>query len=204
MFVRAGWTEAAEVATPVTEGKTLDEIFAAVKATGEWSETTSVYGGQALKYKDTYAGNIVLEMYQAASGKVMTLTLYEQTIEGQGLTDYSAYKYAGRKVAKAVLDIAHPTQSDNAYMGMKSVLLQEAYEYGGSQYPSVLRWYDGRVFLCRTNGASHCMTISIRELNDEEAYNTYKSVIRSSSPLYYSSYAGGRDNDVAAFELDKW
>ena len=48
------------------------------------------------------------------------------------------------------------------------------------------------------------MTISIRELNDEEAYNTYKSVIRSSSPLYYSSYAGGRDNDVAAFELDKW
>lgn len=204
MFVRAGWTEAAEVATPVTEGKILDEIFAAVKATGEWSETTSVYGGQALKYKDTYAGNIVLEMYQAASGKVMTLTLYEQTIEGQGLTDYSAYKYAGRKVAKAVLDIAYPTQSDNAYMGMKSVLLQEAYEYGGSQYPSVLRWYDGRVFLCRTNGASHCMTISIRELNDEEAYNTYKSVIRSSSPLYYSSYAGGRDNDVAAFELDKW
>jgi len=204
MFVRAGWTEAAEVATPVTDGKTLDEIFAAVKATGEWSETTSVYGGQALKYKDTYAGNIVLEMYQAASGKVMTLTLYEQTIEGQGLTDYSAYKYAGRKVAKAVLDIAYPTQSDNAYMGMKSVLLQEAYEYGGSQYPSVLRWYDGRVFLCRTNGASHCMTISIRELNDEEAYNTYKSVIRSSSPLYYSSYAGGRDNDVAAFELDKW
>lgn len=204
MFVRAGWTEAAEVATPVTEGKILDEIFAAVKATGEWSETTSVYGGQALKYKDTYAGNIVLEMYQAASGKVMTLTLYEQTIEGQGLTDYSAYKYAGRKVAKAVLDIAYPTQSDNAYMGMKSVLLQEAYEYGGSQYPSVLRWYDGRVFLCRTNGSSHCMTISIRELNDEEAYNTYKSVIRSSSPLYYSSYAGGRDNDVAAFELDKW
>lgn len=204
MFVRAGWTEAAEVATPVTEGKTLDEIFAAVKATGEWSETTSVYGGQALKYKDTYAGNIVLEMYQAASGKVMTLTLYEQTIEGQGLTDYSAYKYAGRKVAKAVLDIAYPTQSDDAYMGMKSVLLQEAYEYGGSQYPSVLRWYDGRVFLCRTSGASHCLTISIRELNDEEAYNTYKSVIRSSSTLYYSSYAGGRDNDVAAFELDTW
>lgn len=204
MFVRAGWTKAAEVATPVTEGKTLDEIFAAVKATGEWSETTSVYGGQALKYKDTYAGNITLEMYQAATGKVMVLTLYEKTIEGQGLTDYSAYKYAGRKVAKVVLDIAYPTKANDAYMGMKSVLLQESYEYGGLQYPSVLRWYDGREFLCGTSGTSHCMTIYISELNDLETYNTDKAVIRSSSPLYYSSYAGGRDNDVAAFELDKW
>lgn len=204
MFVRAGWTEAAEVAAPVTEGKTLDEVFAAVKATGEWSETTSVYGGQALKYKDTYAGNITLEMYQAATGKVMVLTLYEKTIEGQGLTDYSAYKYAGRKVAKVVLDIAYPTKANDAYMGMKSVLLQESYEYGGLQYPSVLRWYDGREFLCGTSGTSHCMTIYISELNDLETYNTDKAVIRSSSPLYYSSYAGGRDNDVAAFELDKW
>jgi len=204
MFVRAGWTEASDVATSVTEGKTLDEVFAAVKATGEWSETTSAYGGQALKYKDTYAGNITLEMYQAATGKVMVLTLYEKTIEGQGLTDYSAYKYAGRKVAKSVLDIAYPTKANDAYMGMKSVLLQESYEYGGLQYPSVLRWYDGREFLCGTSGTSHCMTIYISELNDLETYNADKAVIRSSSTLYYSSYAGGRDNDVAAFELDKW
>lgn len=204
MFVQAGWTKASEVASPVTEGMTLDEIFAAVKGTGEWNEITSVYGGQALQYKDTYAGNIVLEMYQAATGKVMVLTLYEKTIEGKGLTDYSAYKYAGRRVAKSVLDIAYPTRSYDAYMGMKSVLLQETYEYGGFQYPSVLRWYDGREFLCGTSGGSHCLTIYISELNDEDAYNTDKAVIRSSSPLYYSSYAGGRDNDVEAFELDKW
>ena len=204
MFVQAGWTKASEVASPVTEGMTLDEIFAAVKGTGEWNEITSVYGGQALQYKDTYAGNIVLEMYQAATGKVMVLTLYEKTIEGKGLTDYSAYKYAGRRVAKSVLDIAYPTRSYDAYMGMKSVLLQETYEYGGFQYPSVLRWYDGREFLCGTSGGSHCLTIYISELIDEDAYNTDKAVIRSSSPLYYSSYAGGRDNDVEAFELDKW
>lgn len=37
-----------------------------------------------------------------------------------------------------------------------------------------------------------------------DIYNTSKSVIRSSSTLYYSSYAGGLDNDVEAFELDKW
>lgn len=182
MFVQAGWTKASEVASPVTEGMTLDEIFAAVKGTGEWNEITSVYGGQALQYKDTYAGNIVLEMYQAATGKVMVLTLYEKTIEGKGLTDYSAYKYAGRRVAKSVLDIAYPTRSYDAYMGMKSVLLQETYEYGGFQYPSVLRWYDGREFLCGTSGGSHCLTIYISELNDEDAYNTDKAVIRSSSP----------------------
>lgn len=89
-------------------------------------------------------------------------------------------------------------------MGMKSVLLQEAYEYGGSQYPSVLRWYDGRPYLCLTSGDSHCMSITIGELNDEAAYNTYKSAIRHSSTLIYGSYAGGPNHDVEAFELDKW
>ena len=137
-------------------------------------------------------------------GHIMEVTLYEKTLEGKGLVDYSAFKYAGRQVAKGILDKAFPTKSNDAYMGMKSVMLQETYEYGGSQYPSVLRRYDGRSYLCTTAGASHSMSIIIGELNDADIYNTYKSVIRSNSPLYYSSYAGGRDNDVEAFELDKW
>lgn len=56
-------------------------------------------------------------------------------------------------------------------------------EYGGSQYPSVLRWYDGRSYLCTAAGGSHAMVISIGELNDTDIYNTLKSEIRSSSPL---------------------
>lgn len=204
MFVRAGWTEAAEVATPVTEGMTVDEIYAALKATGDWNEVDNEIGGKRLVYKDRYTGRIEVEVKDVMVGRIMEVTLREETLEGQGLIDYSAYKYAGRQVAKGILEKAFPTKANDAYMGMKSVLLQESYEYGGSQYPSVIRWYDGRTYICETAGASHAMIITIGELNDENAYNTFKSELRSSSTLYYSSYAGGRDNDVAAFELDKW
>lgn len=204
MFVRAGWTEASEVATPVTEGMTVDEIYAALKATGDWNEVDNEIGGKRLVYKDRYTGRIEVEVKDVMVGRIMEVTLREETLEGQGLIDYSAYKYAGRQVAKGILEKAFPTKANDAYMGMKSVLLQETYEYGGSQYPSVIRWYDGRTYICETAGASHAMIITIGELNDENAYNTFKSELRSSSTLYYSSYAGGRDNDVAAFELDKW
>lgn len=204
MFVRAGWTEAAEVATPVTEGMTVDEIYAALKATGDWNEVDNEIGGKGLVYKDRYTGRIEVEVKDVMVGRIMEVTLREETLEGQGLIDYSAYKYAGRQVAKGILEKAFPTKANDAYMGMKSVLLQESYEYGGSQYPSVIRWYDGRTYICETAGASHAMIITIGELNDENAYNTFKSELRSSSTLYYSSYAGGRDNDVEAFELDKW
>lgn len=204
MFVRAGWTEAAEVATPVTEGMTVDEIYAALKATGDWNEVDNEIGGKRLVYKDRYTERIEVEVKDVMVGRIMEVTLREETLEGQGLIDYSAYKYAGRQVAKGILEKAFPTKANDAYMGMKSVLLQESYEYGGSQYPSVIRWYDGRTYICETAGASHAMIITIGELNDENAYNTFKSELRSSSTLYYSSYAGGRDNDVAAFELDKW
>lgn len=204
MFVRAGWTEAAEVAVPVTDGMNVDEIYAALKATGDWNEVDNEIGGKRLVYKDRYTGNIEVEVKDVMVGRIMEVTLREETLEGQGLIDYSAYKYAGRQVAKGILEKAFPTKANDAYMGMKSVLLQESYEYGGSQYPSVIRWYDGRTYICETAGASHAMIITIGELNDENAYNTFKSELRSSSTLYYSSYAGGRDNDVAAFELDKW
>lgn len=204
MFVQAGWTKASEVAATVTEGMSVDEIYAALKATGEWNEVDNEIGGKRLVYKDSYTGRIEVEVKDVMVGRIMEVTLREQTIEGKGLIDYSAFKYAGRQVAKGILNKAFPTKSNDAYMGMKSVLLQETYEYGGSQYPSVLRWYDGRSYLCTTAGGSHIMSITIGELNDADIYNTSKSVIRSSSPLYYSSYAGGRANDIEAFELDKW
>jgi len=174
---------------------TVDEIYAALKATGDWNEVDNEIGGKRLVYKDRYTGNIEVEVKDVRVGHVMQVTLYEKTLEGKGLVDYSAFKYAGRQVAKGILDKAFPSKSNDAYMGMKSVLLQETYEYGGSQYPSVLRWYDGRSYLCTTAGGSHSMSIIIGELNDADIYNTFKSVIRSSSTLTYGSYAGGPNHD---------
>ena len=204
MFVRAGWTEASEVASTVSEGKTLDEIFAAIKASGNWAEDTNEFGAKRLTYKDRSKGHIEVVLKDAFAGRMIEVMDYEQSVEGLGLTINSAYKYAGRQVVKSVLDNAFPTQANDAYMGMKSVLLQETYEYGGSQYPSVIRWYDGHTYICNTDGLSHIMFITIGELNDEAFYNRSKSLLRSSSTQTYTSYAGSMQDAIEAFELDKW
>lgn len=204
MFVRAGWTEASEVVSTVTEGKTLDEIFAAIKATGKWTEDTNEFGAKRLTYNDRSKGYIEVVLKDAFAGRMIEVMVYEQSVEGLGLTINSAFKFAGRQVVKSVLDTAFPTQANDAYMGMKSVLLQETYEYGGSQYPSVIRWYDGHTYICNTDGLSHTMSITIGELNDEAFYNRSKSLLRSSSTQTYVSYAGGPMMDMEAFELDKW
>lgn len=203
MFVRAGWTEAAAVAKPVEEGKTIDEIYAALKASGDWEEKQGPMGIQ-LQYKDTYCGKITVYLNNGMAGRTLRITMYEASIEGNTLIEYSSYKYAGRQVVKSILDIAYPTQSQDAYMGLKDVLLQDAYEFGGSQYPSVLRWYDGRMYRCESNGESRSIILSIGELNDESIYNTARNAVRTSATLIYGSYAGGPMMDVEAFELDKW
>lgn len=203
MFVRAGWTEAATVATPVAEGKTIDEIYAALKASGKWEELNDGMVDY-LQYKDTYCGKITVYINNGMAGRTLCITMSEASIEGNSLIEYSSYKYAGRQVVKSILDIVYPTQSQAAYMGLKDVLLQDAYEFGGSQYPSVLRWYDGRMYRCESNGESRSIFLSIGELNDEAIYNTARNAVRTSATLIYGSYAGGPMMDVEAFELDKW
>lgn len=203
MFVRAGWTEAAAVAKPVEEGKTIDEIYAALKASGDWEEDEGPMGIQ-LQYKDTYCGKITVYLNNGMAGRTLCITMYEASIEGNTLIEYSSYKYAGRQVVKSILDIAYPTQSQDAYMGLKDVLLQDAYEDGGSQYPSVLRWYDGRMYQSSSSGDAHAIVIAIGELNDEDIYNSMREAVRTSATLIYGSYAGGPMMDVEAFELDKW
>ena len=204
MFVRAGCTEATTVATPVTEGKTVDEIYAVIKATGNWTEDTDEFGRQRLTYNDRYTGAIEVVLTNTMNGKILEVVLREYSLEGLGLIEYSAFKYAGRQVAKGILETAFPTKANDAYMDMKSVLLQETYEYGGVLYPSVLRWYDDHAYICHTDGLSHIMSITIGELNNENAYNFYKSQLRSASTQTYVSYAGGPMMDMEAFELDKW
>ncbi|WP_297719004.1 S-layer homology domain-containing protein [Intestinimonas sp.] len=203
MLVRAGWTQAAEVAKPVTEGRTIDEIYAAFKASDKWEETQGALG-MVLQYKDKTCGTIEIEVRETMSGKMLFVTMYERSPIGDGLIDNSAFKPAGRQVVKSVLDEIFPTKSQDAYMALKDVMLQTIYEYGGAQYPSAIRWYDGRMMVCRSNSDSHIIEFDIGELNDEKIYNSSKAIVRTSGKQKYISYAGGYGADPEAFELDKW
>lgn len=203
MLVRAGWTKASEVAKPVTEGRTIDELYAAFKASEDWEVSTGSNGKEALQYKNKDCGNIQLQVRDTLSGKLLFLTMWERSIKGDGYIDYSAYKYAGRCAVKSALDEIFPTQSQDAYMALKDVMLQNIFEYGGSQFPSALRWYDGRMMSCSSTD-SHAIIFDIGELNDENIYNIFKAEVRTSNTLKYISYAGGYGEDPKAFELDKW
>lgn len=203
MLVRAGWTKASTVATPVTEGRTIDEIYAAFKASDKWEEVEGGLLGEVLIYKDKTCGTIEIEVRETMSGKILFVTMYERSPIGTGLIDNSSFKYAGRRVVKSVLDEIFPTKSQDAYMALKDVMFQNIYEDGGVQYPSALRWYDGRMMSCSSTD-SHAIIFDIGELNDENIYNIFKAEVRTSNTLKYISYAGGYGEDPKAFELDKW
>lgn len=204
MLVRAGWTKASEVAKPVTEGRTIDELYAAFKASEDWEVSTGSNGKEALQYKNKDCGNIQLQVRDTLSGKLLFLTMWERSIKGDGYIDYSAYKYAGRCAVKSALDEIFPTQSQDAYMALKDVMLQNIFEYGGSQFPSALRWYDGRMMECSSDSGSRVVQFTIGELNDEAIYNSFKSEVRTNPTLVYVSFPGGPAHDMEAFELDKW
>ena len=201
MLVRAGWTKASTVATPVTEGRTIDEIYAAFKASDKWEEVEGGLLGEVLIYKDKTCGTIEIEVRETMSGKILFVTMYERSPIGTGLIDNSSFKYAGRRVVKSVLDEIFPTKSQDAYMALKDVMFQNIYEDGGVQYPSALRWYDGRMMSCSSTD-SHAIIFDIGELNDENIYNIFKAEVRTSNTLKYISYAGGYGEDPKAFELD--
>ena len=156
------------------------------------------------RYKDKTCGTIEIEVRETMSGKMLFVTMYERSPIGDGLIDNSAFKPAGRQVVKSVLDEIFPTKSQDAYMALKDVMLQTIYEYGGAQYPSAIRWYDGRMMVCRSNSDSHIIEFDIGELNDEKIYNSSKAIVRTSGKQKYISYAGGYGADPEAFELDKW
>ena len=203
MLVRAGWTKASTVATPVAEGRTIDEIYAAFMASDKWEEAQGDLG-MVLRYKDKTCGTIEIETRETYTGKRLFVSMYERSPIGNGLIDNSAFKPAGRQVVKSVLDEIFPTKSQDAYMALKDVMFQTIYEYGGVLYPSAIRWYDGRMLCCSSNSDSHVIVFDIGELNDENVYNIYKAEVRTSGKQKYISYAGGYGADPEAFELDKW
>lgn len=213
MFVRAGWTKAATIATEVTNGLTNDQLFDKIKAMGIWTEGKDEMGLPILSAKDAKYGGITV----VNDGTCLNITMPEWndqvwgTIGESGLYDtktgkmlYSTgYGYDARMLVKQIIQMAYPNAKDTAVAGFKSAFLQEVWQ-SSNAYPAFFDWVDGRAFLAGYSQASHQFSVSIYELNDKVSYNQFKSVGVTASPAKYATKTGSWDNAVKAYELTKW
>ena len=219
MFVRAGWTKAADVAE-TGEGKTNAEIFDEIKALGLWTEGKDLlYGGRMLTAKDPKYGGITVtetetvlfvgmkEWNSAAWGndpnsfKAVNGSTVKDLYDSNGkMVVSSGFSYDARMLVKQILQIAYPNHTDEAMNAFKSAFMQEIWEAG--QYPSALRWIDNRGFQC--GYGEHLFSIVILELNDEDLYNEARASVNIGNKYKFSSYNGSIANDIKAWELKKW
>lgn len=219
MFVRAGWTKAADVAE-TGEGKTNAEIFDEIKALGLWTESKdTLYGGRMLTAKDPKYGGITVtetetvlfvgmkEWNSAAWGsdansfKAVDGSTVKDLYDSNGkMVVSSGFSYDARMLIKQILQIAYPNHTDEATNAFKSAFMQEIWEAG--QYPSALRWIDNRGFKC--GYGEHLFSIVILELNDEDLYNEARASVNIGNKYKFSSYNGSIANDIKAWELKKW
>lgn len=219
MFVRAGWTKAADVAE-TGEGETNAEIFDEIKALGLWTEGKDpLYGGRMLTAKDPKYGGITVtetvnvlyidmkEWNKEAWGnnangwKALDDSLVQSQYDSNGkMIVSSGFSYDARMLVKQLLWIAYPSHPDDATNAFKSAFMQEIWE--SNKYPSALRWIDNRGFKC-TYG-DHSFRLTVYELNDEDLYNEVRANVHIGNKHKFSSYTGSIDNDIKAWELTKW
>ena len=219
MFVRAGWTKAADVAE-TGEGKSNAEIFDEIKALGLWTESKdTLYGGRMLTAKDPKYGGITVtetetvlfvgmkEWNSAAWGsdansfKAVDGSTVKDLYDSNGkMVVSSGFSYDARMLVKQILQIAYPGHPDEATNAFKSAFMQEIWEADG--YPSALRWIDNRGFQC--GYGEHLFSIVILELNDEDLYNEARASVYIGNKYKFSSYNGSIANDIKAWELTKW
>ncbi len=219
MFVRAGWTKAADVAE-TGEGKTNAEIFNEIKALGLWTESKdTLYGGRMLTAKDPKYGGITVtetenvlyidmkEWNSAAWGsdansfKAVDGSTVKDLYDSNGkMVVSSGFSYDARMLVKQILQIAYPNHPDESTNAFKSAFMQEIWET--NKYPSALRWIDNRGFKC-TYG-EHAFRLTVYELNDEALYNEVRANIHIGNKRKFSSYNGSIADDIKAWELTKW
>lgn len=219
MFVRAGWTKAADVAE-IGEGETNAAIYDEIKALGLWTEgTDSVHGGKQLTAKDPKYGGLTVTQV----GNLLYIDMKEwnsaawgndpnsfKAVDGSTVKDMydsngkmllsSGFSYDSRMLAKQILQIAYPNHPDEAINAFKSAFMQEIWET--NEYPSALRWIDSRGFKC--GYGDHSFRLAIYELNDEDHYNEVRASISIGNKYKFSSYTGSIANDIKAWELTKW
>jgi len=219
MFVRAGWTKAADVAE-TGEGKTNAEIFDEIKALGLWTEGKDpLYGGRMLTAKDPKYGGITvtetvnvlrIDMKEWNSGAWGNDANSFKAVDGSTVKDLydsngkmvvsSGFRYDARMLVKQILQIAYPNHPDEAINAFKSAFMQEIWET--NEYPSALRWIDSRGLKC--NYGDHAFRLTVYELNDEDLYNEVRASIHIGNKYKFSSYNGSIANDIKAWELTKW
>lgn len=213
MFVRAGWTKAATIATEVTTGLTNDELFAKIKDMGMWTESKDEMGYSVLTAKDAKYGGITVEKTDVH----LAITMPEWndtawgTIGSAGLYDsktgkmlYSTgYSYEARMLVKQIIEMAYPNARDAAVAGYKSGFMQEVWQ-SSSAYPCFFDWIDGRALRAGYSQTAHKFTVSIFELNDKVSYNQVKAVGVTSTKSKYATKTGSWDNAIKAYELTKW
>ena len=211
MFVRAGWTKAATIATEVSNGLTNAQLYDKIKAMGVWTESTNIYGDAVLTAKDAkYGGvtvrksDILLEVFMPEWNDTAWGDISGSLYDSNGKLKYSSgYSYEARMLVKKVIEMAYPNDKAAAVAGYKSAFMQEVWQ-GEGECPCFFDWIDGRAFMAGYTQESHKFVVSIFELNDKVTYNEYKATAVTPYQGTYATKTGSWDNAIKAYELTKW
>lgn len=211
MFVRAGWTKAATIATEVSNGLTNAQLYDKIKAMGIWTESKDETDHLVLTAKDAKYGGVTVR----AADIALNISMYEwndsawgdiseSLYDSNGKIKYSSgYSYEARKLVKQILELAYPNDKAAAVAGYKSAFMQEVWQ-SSSPYPAFCDWIDGRCLMAGYTQDSHKFGLTIYELNDKVSYNEIKSVPVTTYQSQYATKTGSWDNAIKAYELTKW
>ena len=225
MLYRAGYTTAATkpVEQPVT--MTNPQLFEKIKAMGIWnySELNSCknltakaakYGGLQVSYSSSSgllyistpeqnreawfdnSGNII-----DVNGKVVSDPLNSKGI----MVTSTGFGYEARQLLLSVLKIVYPNDYQKAYEASKTTFMEKAFEYGGSEYASTIRWYDGRMWISfLTPYPARTFEVMIGDANDIEMYNRSKAEVSTGMQRDFAWAVGGAEKGAVAYEFNRW
>ena len=237
---RAGYTTAKPKAQALADGMENAEIYEAIKATGLFEEKIGTdlaeraikdlvakerkYAKLMVRY--TVETGVLQIMANEYDSKLVFSEDYKYILDEQGnkVTDefdfyddngkfvsVSGLSYSSRQLLKQILQIAFPTEYEDAIAGLMECLLPPYSYTSVSSYPSKVLWLNGR---CVTIRADKGYEFMLGKLNDVRPYEGYTSSPTTSTPMTYRSGCPGDGYSVGgvpgipniriAYELDRW
>lgn len=221
IMYRAGYLKATAKPTTTTT-LSNQQIYDKVKAMGLFTEKT-LNGDKYLTAKDAKYGGLEVLLadgfiqitmpeyndsawYNSAGQRVdLNGNHVSDTVNSAGLFVCSTgYSYTARQLMLSILKIAYPTSYATAYEAAKQTFLQNVWETS-SDYPSTIRWIDGRTFETTMPGAAaYQFFVFIGESNDKASYNDVLADANSGRQWQYGYKVGGFEAAKKAYELNKW